>query len=328
MGVAKGPIDSSNSYIEHNGNVVSDISPYIGMTGLVSVDEVEEAIGLFEAAGITMDSDPKPMLGFLVSYKNLGDSVYSSKRYPTLKDIPKLLRACQGRVIPTIHFNTKYLEKGEYSEGNEEEEDIGSLADQISSFLDHRRIYQSELCREIQLNVPRLFSDEPTAQMREMKKLKNLYPDLSIILQVPVNNEILRKMNNVRIIRKINNYHNEIGIERLLFDPSAGGRDLPSKESDYKPSTGYGEHLDLDDAVLFHKTIERNGIYSMVGFAGGLNGSNVRNVVRSLRQKLRTDDISIDAESGVRDLDDEFDPLLAKRYVDEAARGFDISSLV
>jgi hypothetical protein len=327
MGVARVPMDSSNSLIEQNGNIGSTMNNYIGITGLVSVDEVEGTIALFENAGITMDSDPKPMLGFLISYKNLDGSKHSSKRYPLLKDIPKLLRACDGRVIPTIHFNTKYLKKGEYSE-DYEEEDIGPLADQIRSFLNFSDIYKSGLCREVQLNVPRLFEDEPTIQMTEMRKLRKRYPDLSIILQVPVNNKILRGMNNVRIMRKINNYHNEIGIERLLFDPSAGGRDLPSTKIDQGPSTGYGDHLDLDKAQIFYYSLRENRIPSMVGFAGGLKGSNIKGVLRSLRHRIRTKDFSIDAESGVRNLDDEFDPLLAESYINEAAKGFDISPLI
>src|SRR3989338_5443514 len=110
--------------------------PYIGITGTVSVDEVEAVISEFNSAGYFLSSSHIPMLGFLVSYKTLNGLPTENKRYPLIGKVRGLLEHCAGRVLPMIHYNSK---------------EMSTLAEQVSRIFDG--LYQNDFCRALQMNI-------------------------------------------------------------------------------------------------------------------------------------------------------------------------------
>ena len=80
--------------------------PYIGITGAASCVEVESIIQEFITNGYTMNTPHIPMLGFLVSAKNLKNPhIPFGNRYPRFNDISDLLKQTEDRVLTMIHYS-------------------------------------------------------------------------------------------------------------------------------------------------------------------------------------------------------------------------------
>lgn len=168
--------------------------PYIGVTGLTSLEEVFNVTNLFEKE-FSKNFTHVPMIGFLVSYKSLSNLPILNRRYPSLDVLPKLINCCKNKkVFPTIHYNSK--EEG--------------LAKQISSFLGNK-IYQEGLCRGLQLNIP-------WPRIEEIEKIKENHPELKIIFQA--SKDVLNSGSKSSIIERISDYN--ALIDYVLIDPSGG----------------------------------------------------------------------------------------------------------
>ncbi len=172
------------------------LKPYVGVTGLTSVEEVRQTIKDFNYSGFNLQSSHIPMIGFLASFKTLYLKSTKNKRYPKIENLQKLLEECQKKVLPTIHYNSKYFEEI-------------NLSKQISDLMG--KYYDKELCRTIQLNIP-------FPKISEIEKIKENMPELKIIFQASQN--IIDNKTSNEIVEKISQYKNLINY--ILIDPSGG----------------------------------------------------------------------------------------------------------
>lgn len=146
-----------------------------------------------------------------------------------------------------------------------------TLADQIRSLFEG--IYQENLCRALQLNVV-------WPPLDEMKKIKETFPKMEIVLQVS------RSMLGEAVAhttKQIVCYRDYVA--HVLVDP-LGGRGLA---------------FNADEAGALYHTLHEAMPQTTIGFAGGLTGENVASRVEEIRAKTGTSDFSIDAEGGLRD---------------------------
>lgn len=229
--------------------------PYIGVTGLTSKKEVNQVVSLFEENPF---SSHVPMLGFLVSYKTLNHLPTENRRYPKIEDLPGLLRVLEDKkVFPTIHYNSR--EKG--------------LFNQVSSIFG-LGVYQENLCRGLQLNIP-------WPDLNELKVIKSVYPELKITFWV--SKEVTSSGPIDQIVNRISNY-NQL-VDYVLLDPSAGK----------------GLEFDLDLFCKIYQELKGKSPNLTIGFAGGLTCENVFSRLKSLEKALGTLEFSFDSEGGLRD---------------------------
>jgi len=186
--------------------------PYVGITGPVSINEVESIIRDFHEVGYTMGANHIPMLGFLVSYKSLNNQPIQNKRYPPLNSLKELLMNADDRVLRIIHYNTR--EPG--------------LAEQIQTLFNKEDFYNDNLCRAIQFNI--VWPD-----VKEVDKIKRSMPDLTMVLQLS------QKATENKTDREIVNKTKEYGaaIDYVLIDPSGG----QGKEFDLEKSVNLHDEI-------------------------------------------------------------------------------------
>ena len=169
------------------------MKPYIGVTGVVSNNEVLSIINEFESAYYDMNSSHIPMIGFLVSFKTLNEKPTSNKRYPKFSQLNSLIEIAQEKALPIIHYNSK--------EPN--------LSEQIEKCF--KEIYPSRLCKTLQLNIP--YPDK-----RELLKIKRKMSDLKIVFQA--SSKIIDNKNTKEVAKKIKEYSSTI--DHILIHPSGG----------------------------------------------------------------------------------------------------------
>ena len=170
--------------------------PYIGITGPVSIKEVEDICKEFSNAEINMISSHSPMLGFLVSYKTLSNQPTENRRYPLVKELPDLLKATNYEVLTMIHYNSK---------------EMSTLADQIAKIFEFGGVYQDDLCTALQLNV--VWPD-----IDQVAKIKNQFPDMQIVFQA--SHKATADKTPEEIAERIKKYGNSL--DYVLIDPSGG----------------------------------------------------------------------------------------------------------
>lgn len=169
-------------------------NPYIGITGAVTVQETEDICNAFGEAGYTLESPYIPMLGFLVSHTTLKGQPTENRRYPPVKELPRLLQATDKRVLTMVHYNTR---------------ETSTLADQVTDL--YQGIYEEELCRALQLNVT-------WPEVRQVARIKEKFPDMQIVLQA--SQAAMKDKTSRTIAQKIKGYGNVISY--VLIDPSGG----------------------------------------------------------------------------------------------------------
>jgi phosphoribosylanthranilate isomerase len=256
--------------------------PYVGVTGPVSVDEVKQTTEAYRKAGYSMHTEHIPMMGFLVSHKTLNKENITNRRYPKIEKIPMLLQVVDNQALTMIHYNTK---------------ETDTLA--LQTDIIFRDIYQTGLCRAMQLNIV-------WPPVKEIKKIKESYPEMSIIFQA---NHKLFIDNTIKgVVERIQQY--EETIDYVLIDPS-GGRGLD---------------FDLEHSIEFYQELNEKTPHLTVGFAGGLTGENVKARLETLICSLDTKYFCIDAEGGLRDKlseeygDDLFNKDKVAEYLKESAK--------
>ena len=168
--------------------------PYIGITGPVMEQEVRSLVQEFERAGYSLASPHIPMIGYLVSYKTLNGQPTENRRYPKIKDLPKLLEAAKGKVLTMVHYNTK------------EQETLASQVGQILTLP-----YTSSQCRALQLNVV-------WPLVNQTKLIKDIFPEMKIVFQA--SHKAMENKTLSQIISGIKAYGDSITY--VLIDPSGG----------------------------------------------------------------------------------------------------------
>jgi phosphoribosylanthranilate isomerase len=230
--------------------------PYVGVTGLTTVEETKNVCNLFHRAGYGLDNPHLPMIGFLVSYKTLNQEETKNRRYPAIKSLDSLLKEAQGKVFTTIHYNTK---------------ETDTLAIQIKKIFEG--IYEENLCRGLQLNIP-------WPKITEVEEIKDKYPEMKIIFQA--SKKMLIEYDPKDIARRISQYGKLL--DYCLIDPSGGN----------------GEPFDLDKSASIYFATNKRCPNLTIGFAGGLNGDFIKEKVNYLNSVIGHNNFSIDSEGGLR----------------------------
>ncbi len=115
---------------------------------------------------------------------------------------------------------------------------------------------------------------------KHVSKIKESRERTGIILQV--SNESMKGMTVRETAKKILLY---TGVDHILIDPSRGK----------------GIDFDIDHSAALYSAIKEARPTISIGFAGGLCGENVEQIIKKLSKKLGTTDFSIDAEGKLRD---------------------------
>lgn len=155
-----------------------------------------------------------------------------------------------------------------------------TLRDQLCKIIDHT----DGLCQGFQLNM--VFP--PVDQLR---KFKTEFPDLEIVFQV--NRGVFKKtkFSPQKLVELLEYDYGDM-VDHVLLDAS-GGR---------------GTIININEIKRYIEPLNRY----KVGIAGGLSPETVDNIKPLVGGFSR---ISIDAESGVRDKNDDLDTKRAKKYI-------------
>jgi len=172
---------------------------YIGVTGLVSKEEVSYICKSFEDFGLYDNPFHKPMIGILASYKTLNNIEVENRRYPKLDALSELINEMKSGTFKTIHYNTR---------------EFNSLFEQISKLISIP--YYRNSLDGLQLNM----TYPPIGQV---EKIKEKFPKLDVIFQA--NSGVLNSGSKKEIAKSIKNYENLI--DYVLIDASGGrGKNL------------------------------------------------------------------------------------------------------
>ena len=168
------------------------IENYIGITGITRCVQVEKTLELFNHFGFSMDSEHVPMLGFLISPRNLNQDWYSSM-YPKASQFKPLLKSAAGRAFNTLHIDSKaHLDWDIALETLVKELDLVDLVDGF------------------QINVKH-------PELNKLTRLRKVFPHKKIILQY--SNDFLEL--KPRIAYKQIKPYSKL-IDYVLMDPSRG----------------------------------------------------------------------------------------------------------
>jgi phosphoribosylanthranilate isomerase len=230
--------------------------PYIGVTGFSTLGEVEAFEALLRQVTLPMSHDL--YVGILISAATFGGVPSRTPRYPGRDTAYALLRRVRTVATPVIHFNTQ---------------DPRPLAAQLIEVLRYEHAYDEGTCRSVQLNVP-------WPARTELLQLRDAFPELSVILQVPLWQEENQDPGALRT--RLEPYPGLI--QHLLLDPS-GGR---------------GTALEPRLLALAAEVQRAFPSTFVLGIAGGLTGETVRPVVALAAQGLGRRDFSVDTEGKVR----------------------------
>lgn len=257
--------------------------PYIGVTGATTREEVNHLVRVFYEKG-RQTTEHQPMIGFLVSYKTLNGQETLNRRYPRFESIPSLLKEDHFDSFTTIHYNSK---------------ELTSLADQVKKIF-KEQIYEENLCRGIQLNIP-------WPPIEELTKIKRELPDLKIIMQL---SHSCLDESPVEVATKVKNY-GEL-IDYVLIDPSGGK----------------GKSFEIAKIKPYYNEIKSYNPELIIGFAGGFTGENAFGRIKEIISLTGEKNFSIDAESGLRDQittdygNDVYNKGKVENYIKETRRAF------
>ena len=174
--------------------------PYVGITGLATSEDIAGVLNEFVYAGYSMRSGHMPLLGFLVSYKTLNGIPTANRRYPMLKDLPRIMRL--SNAFNMIHYNSR---------------EMPDLAKQVEKVFD----YIPGLCDALQLNIAWPWS-------YQVNKIRERFPEMKIVFQA--SSGAMRDRTPKAIAEGIRLYGDSINY--VLIDPSGGqGKPFDIKKS-------------------------------------------------------------------------------------------------
>lgn len=245
--------------------------PYIGITGVRNADEAAGAAPMILRA--LSDETPRcghrGEIGVQVTDRTLRGLPTANRRCPDVTDVPDMFKRvleCErefrahGKIMTAIHYTTK------------EPKDLFRSVRYLLSIGD---MYDKRLVRGLQLNGG--FERTPLSELQEVR---NAYPAIEIIQQIPV--KVLNILSAEEITKELK--AREEYLNYVLIDPSGG----------------LGKEMDVAaGSVLARAIIENTSL--AVGFAGGLKGGNIGHIICQIAAELGTKDFSIDAEGGLRD---------------------------
>lgn len=258
--------------------------PYVGITG---VTNLEDAVVLAEAGGTYFppSASHHPMLGFLVSADTLAGRPVGDRRYPSVAELPGLLASSGSSVLNTIHYHTS---------------DQADLARQVVSVVTNGGVYETGLCRTLQLNMT-----WPDAV--QLRSVRAELPELDFILVLT--GRAMRDAQAPEIRRSLASYVDLAAY--LLIDPS-GGRSLA-----------------FDDGFIapFFRMVRDVLPATTVVLAGGFDGDNVARRLASIADLVGSRAFGVDAEGRLRtgtrvDRHGSLSTPRAIAYLDAAARFF------
>jgi len=163
------------------------------------------------------------------------------------------------------------------------------LAEQVSQIFEE--FYDLNLCKAIQLNMAK-------PNPNEVKKIKNKFPQLKIVFQLRP--EIINSLSYQEIANIINEYGDSLSY--ILIDPSCGT----------------GLEFDPKKSLELYNFLTRNFPKITFGFAGGLNGTNLKEKIIPIINSIGNSNFCIDVESGVRNIQDELDFSKVEAYLRSA----------
>ena len=147
-------------------------NPFIGVTG---VNKIEEVAWINEIiSGLKLPQPYCTNVGILMSDLTVLDKDLRTAQFPNFETAYQLLAAVKHFARPVIH----------YSSSSEL-----SLESQITTLFTNNDIYEKGICRSIQLNL--MPSED------ELYKIKEQYPDLELIIQVPMWKEAYQNYSSV-----------------------------------------------------------------------------------------------------------------------------------
>lgn len=263
--------------------------PYIGITGITQVYEVQSIVQSFIEEGLTTEDSPhKGMIGLLASSKTLR-LVTTRSKYPSITEIREIFLTTRGKAFNTLHFNT-YNESG--------------FNEELVALLGNTSLYEDHLCEGVQLNTT-------WPSIPQLERTKSLFPDLKIILQLGPKILGGRSIEEIilDIATRLPAY--EQCIDYALIDPSGG----------------QGNPFELKQASIVYKQVKEIHPSLPVIFAGGLQATNVTRKLQLLSEVIGGKDFGIDAEWGLRTqkkglLNTKISTKKARRYIHNAASFF------
>lgn len=228
--------------------------PYLAITGFATLEEIH---AFAARVGAAERSDTLPIVcGVLVSRDTLHGGAPPAVRYPLFSEVRGLLSAIRGFASAAVHFNSR-------SEA--------PLSEQLTELFAAFDMYESGLCRRVQINVA---APDPA----ELARFRDRHPEAELVLQLPLWRPELQAAQALHAF--LAPYRGIV--QHVLFDPS-GGR-------------GAG----LDPALLPRIREAAEGAPGFVpGIAGGLYADNVAAVVVAAQSALGRA-FSLDAEGKLR----------------------------
>ncbi|MBI4451283.1 hypothetical protein HY642_04880 [Candidatus Woesearchaeota archaeon] len=264
--------------------------PYIGVTGLKTVEEVQQLSDICFRAGLfgsaynhqTWYGIPHvPMFGFLCSSKRLVHPSEGGTQSPPLQDLMTLTRMTPTGAIPMVHYHSP---------------DKDRLASDVKQIFDGPfQIYRS--CKALQVNM-----DWPPPA--EIESIRKAFPEMQVVLQLP--RRATEGMQPVDIAKRVKEY--EDLAQYALIDPSGGK----------------GKEFDVGDCRSVLEALLLGTAGFVFGTAGGLDGKNVRERVLPIANTVDSAYFCIDAQGKLRTANKEsLDMTLAKEYIFNARAAFE-----
>lgn len=263
--------------------------PYVCVSGIATEKEAKETVSAFRYYGFYMHSEVLPSVGIQSSYKSI-EYGYSegNRRVPHINRMPSILEELKDQVFSVMHYFTKNPDR---------------LSVEVSKLLSTNNMYDNGLVNGMQLNG---IWPSVTGSI-EAQRIKASYPELKIILQLKPSAS--NGMSEGEALQRLVSAYSP-SVDYVLLDASGG----------------LAKELDITSASNAYDLLRSNGFDKGVGFAGGFNGENVYGKVNALKDFMRDDDFSIDAEGGLRDKlgdgygNDALNMAKVKSYIEGAAR--------
>lgn len=245
------------------------IPAYVGLTGIQNEEDAELALVIAHTYGFRPGAAHMNMMGVLVSPSTMKNEepVCTSRGYrhvPTREMAAKILLTVQdGGGLPMIHMELPKPANPYHRNAQNSARDAIELLQWIHG--------QTNIMPAIQLNgvlpaedIVRVAKETQTGIVLQMnKKLTNMRRDTLL--------NYIEKAAPV--------------IDTILFDSSAGE----------------GKPIDVSEAVNLQQLLDSQFPEQFsYGYAGGFNGNNAANIMRTLATHLNTTDISVDIETGAR----------------------------
>jgi hypothetical protein len=221
---------------------------YVGVTGFKTKEDVLHIADV--ARNLGYPNDKTVMFGILCSSKYLDTPDVAGRLSPPLNQTAEIAKRVPNWAIPMMHYHTK--ERAFFNE--------------VYRLFSQNNLYDS--CKAVQLNI-----DWPN--LNDMSKIKNCFPALDIVLQIPKRATDGLSMNELQ--QKVSEY-SEFA-DYALIDPS-GGRGI-----DFDIEKGIETILAIDSVLP----------NTLIGIAGGFDGSNVRERLQQISNKYKKE-FFIDAE--------------------------------